>query len=158
MQFFTLKVGFEPYLALNLNNKVKVLIKNSIHGQVELKALIFIRLINQRAFSPSLLCVIPDAEMHRYLIEPFSAALLKLHSQVCRWSTVLCASFWHYTSDTSVWRTCQKNGKYKAKANYLFIEMIRSFNPILSVNAYLTTGKCINLGACFLLFFYAKPS
>jgi len=50
MQFFTLKVGFEPYLALNLNNKVKVLIKNSIYGQVELKALIFIRLVNQRAF------------------------------------------------------------------------------------------------------------
>lgn len=37
MQFFTLKVGFEPYLALNLNNKVRVLIKNSISGQVELK-------------------------------------------------------------------------------------------------------------------------
>lgn len=48
--FFTLKVGFEHYLALNLNSKLKALIKNSIYGQRELKALIFIRLINQRAF------------------------------------------------------------------------------------------------------------
>lgn len=48
--FFTLKVGFEPYLALNLNSNLKVLIKNSVYGQIELKALIFIRLINQRAF------------------------------------------------------------------------------------------------------------
>lgn len=48
--FFTLKVGFEPYLALNLTSNLKVLIKNSIYGQIELKALIFIRLINQRAF------------------------------------------------------------------------------------------------------------
>lgn len=27
MHFFTLELGFEPYLALNLNNKVKILIK-----------------------------------------------------------------------------------------------------------------------------------
>lgn len=48
--FFTLKVGFEPYLALNLNSKLKALIKNSIYGQIEWKAVIFIRLINQRVF------------------------------------------------------------------------------------------------------------
>lgn len=50
MQFFTLKAEFEPYLDLNLSNKVKVLIKNSIYGQVEFKALILIRWINQRSF------------------------------------------------------------------------------------------------------------
>lgn len=91
--FFALKVGFESYLALNLDSKLKALIKNSIYGQIELKALIFIRLINQRAFLHRCLVLFPDAEMLRYLIEPFSAALLELHSQVCRWSTVLCASF-----------------------------------------------------------------
>lgn len=89
--FFTLKVGFEPYLALNLTSNLKVLIKNSIYGQIEGSDLY--QIDKSKDVPPPLSRVIPDAEMHRYLIEPFSAALLELHSQVRRWSTVLCASF-----------------------------------------------------------------
>lgn len=47
----------------------------------------------------------------RYPSEPFSAAVLKLHRSLCRWSSVFHPCLWHHAPDATLWWACQENGE-----------------------------------------------
>lgn len=56
-------------------------------------------------------CVVSLMVLLRYPSEPFTAAVLKLHRSLCRWSSVFHPCLWHHAPDATLWWARQENGE-----------------------------------------------
>lgn len=56
-------------------------------------------------------CVVSLMALCRYPSEPFTAAVLKLHRALCRWSSVFHPCLWHHAPDATLWWARQENGE-----------------------------------------------